>query len=461
MDERAQLSTAITSARWFSGKGRPAQVRSVTPLPWVVPPGDGGPAVRFEIAEIGYTDDPAALDYYQLAVSYRTAPAPELESALMGELDADGEPGGRIFRYDALQDPGACRALLAALLDARRLTGDSGEVTFHLSSAVGLSAGLEPQTFTGQQSNTSVVYGDAAIIKFFRRLEMGRNLDIEVHDALSSTGVADVAGLFGWVEASWTGADGQRLTADLAMATELLANAHDGWGLALDSIAAGADFADQAHALGAVLVETHAALRAAFRVEQRPGSGVGPIMQQRLTRAADAVPGLQPYGVALGQVFDDLGHTDLQAQRVHGDFHLGQTLRTPSGWKIIDFEGEPVKTLAERAEPDSVWRDIAAMLRSFDYAAASVPGPGSAGWALRCREAFLQGYLGGPLTAEEATLLRAYEADKAIYEVVYEARNRPDWVGIPLAAVAELASARGGSGGPEHPSALAMNQVKE
>jgi maltokinase len=133
--------------------------------------------------------------------------------------------------------------------------------------------------------------------------------------------------------------------------------------------------------------------------------------------------------------------TTLDTQRVHGDFHLGQTLHTPKGWKIIDFEGEPAKTMAERLAPDSIWRDIAGMLRSFDYAAASVPGPNSGAWAAEARAAFLRGYAGGELSGNDSQLLRAYEADKAIYEVVYETRNRPDWVGIPLGAVATLAGA--------------------
>ena len=124
---------------------------------------------------------------------------------------------------------------------------------------------------------------------------------------------------------------------------------------------------------------------------------------------------------------------------MHGDFHLGQTLHTPDGWKIIDFEGEPAKTMAERVAPDSGWRDVAGMLRSFDYAAASVPGPDSAGWAEECRAAFLRGYAGGDLDPQQAAAVRAYEADKAIYEVIYEVRNRPDWVAIPLGAVATLA----------------------
>jgi maltokinase len=163
-------------------------------------------------------------------------------------------------------------------------------------------------------------------------------------------------------------------------------------------------------------------------------------MHERLELAISAAPSLRPYASGLRKAFEALGTEAMAVQRVHGDFHLGQTLHTPTGWKIIDFEGEPAKSLAERQAPDSVWRDIAGMLRSFDYAAASVPGPDSATWAAACRQAFLEGYARGPLESADVTTLRAYEADKAIYEVIYEVRNRPDWVEIPLAAVAALAA---------------------
>jgi len=119
-----------------------------------------------------------------------------------------------------------------------------------------------------------------------------------------------------------------------------------------------------------------------------------------------------------------------------------------------------VKTMAERRAPDSVWRDVAGMLRSFDYAAASVPGPHSADWAASCRAAFLHGYAAAELTGADASLLRAYEADKAIYEVVYEMRNRPDWIGIPLRAVAELAARDHDSPGSDPSPTLAdSNQL--
>jgi maltokinase len=166
------------------------------------------------------------------------------------------------------------------------------------------------------------------------------------------------------------------------------------------------------------------------------------------------VPALEPYAAIVNAIFDRLEGLGTEAvQRVHGDLHLGQTLRTSVGWKLVDFEGEPAKPLSERVLPDSPWRDVAGMLRSFDYAARSVEKDfapvtkdqseqlafRSAEWAARNRDAFLSGYVGGRrLSPEETVLVAAYEADKAIYEVGYEARNRPAWIEIPLAALANL-----------------------
>ena len=397
---------------------------------------------------------PLPTEYYQLAVSYRPAPHAELHHAELGRFtDPDLGP---VIGYDAAQDPEASEAILTALLGGRRLRSPDSEVRFNITSAPGLRSDLEPRPFTGQQSNTSVMLGDTAIIKLFRRLELGHNLDIEVHNALNAADISDVAGLFGWVEGNWV-SGGRQLDADLAMVIEQLTGAVDGWELALDSLKAentsrgrvGSGFAPEAEALGKALSEIHHALRSAFPTKKVLGAHTAMIMVERLEAAADIAPALKPYTPGLLRCFEHLSAETLDTQRVHGDFHLGQTLHTPAGWKIIDFEGEPVKTMAERRAPDSVWRDIAGMLRSFDYAAASVPGPTSAAWAENCRIAFLHGYAGNELTSADAGLLRAYEADKAIYEVVYETRNRPDWVDIPLRAVAVLAAdANGESASP-------------
>jgi len=447
-----QVLKYLTGARWFAGKGRQVELVSLTPLPWLTEVSEffgapGAPAVRFEIAEVRYPPDEDPADesdveidheFYQLATAYRKAPQAVLHHAEIGRFtDPDLGPA---VAFDAAHDPQACRVILGALLASRMLRGPEETVGFHLADAQGLSVDLEPRVFTGQQSNTSVMLGEVAMIKLFRRLELGRNLDIEVHAALNAAGVEDVARLFGWIEGTWV-SGGSLLAADLAMVVEKLADATDGWVLALDRLEVNSGFADEAEALGRALAETHRAMRDAFPTARIIGATVALIMEERLKRATETAPALEPYIPGLRRCFDDLAAATLDTQRVHGDFHLGQTLHTPKGWKIIDFEGEPVKTMAERQAPDSVWRDIAGMMRSFDYAAASVPGPGSAAWAADCRTAFLRGYAGGELSASEAQLLRAYEADKAIYEVVYETRNRPDWVGIPLGAVATLAGA--------------------
>jgi len=143
---------------------------------------------------------------------------------------------------------------------------------------------------------------------------------------------------------------------------------------------------------------------------------------------------------------------------VHGDYHLGQVMRTQTGWIVLDFEGEPASPLAQRRARSSPLRDVAGMLRSFDYAARhqlvthpdAVPsapsGPSSglapraADWVRRNSDAFCAGYAaaGGLDPAENSVLLRAMLLDKAVYEVIYEARNRPTWVPIPLESIAEL-----------------------
>ena len=424
----APLMAAVTEARWFAGKGRQPTPRSFTALPWLNEEG-AEPRVRPAVLEVAYPDS-GGTEHYQLVLAHRRGPGPAGLAPLYGDGDETV--------YDAAQDPEAASVLLAALLEQRSVADDAGAVRFHLRERGALTPDLPARVFRGQQSNTSVMFGDVAMVKLFRRLELGRNLDIEVHAALNDAGTADVAGLFGWTEATWS-SDGEVLGADLGMCVEKLADAVDGWDLALEVLRAGGNFADHAAALGRALAEIHAALRTAFGTSERPGAEVAATMTGRLRAAAAVAPALEPYAAGLQERFATLGEAPLPVQRVHGDFHLGQTLHTPSGWKIIDFEGEPAKGIAERVAPDAAWRDVAGMLRSFDYAAASVPGPGAAAWRDACRDAFLDGYTGGAGLGDDAGPLAAYEADKAVYEVVYEVRNRPDWVGIPLGALAALA----------------------
>ena len=424
----------ITAARWFGGKGRSVELIGLYPLPWLRPPGRW-PAVRQEIAEIGYPGS-ADHDFYQLLISYR--PREQQADAVITEI-TDAEHGV-LAGVDGTDDPAAHDALLSLVINGPSTSSGTSTSSLmpHRLEADRLTPGLPSRVFGGEQSNTSILFAHLAIMKLFRRIELGRNLDVETHDVLTRTGSDAVARLVGWIEGSWPGPDPDvSFGADLAMITELLPEARDGWEYALAELRAGQDFAAEAHRLGHALAGVHDLLRRSFPTSTVDGGEVAAIMNDRLDVAARAAPQLAPYAEGLRRTFDSLAGRTLEVQRVHGDFHLGQTLHTPLGWKIIDFEGEPAKTLAERSRPDSVWRDIAGALRSFDYAAAHHPGDRAADWAAACQQAFLWGY--GHPDPDADDVLRAYVADKAIYEVVYEARNRPDWVEIPLTAVAALA----------------------
>lgn len=295
-----------------------------------------------------------------------------------------------------------------------------------------------------EQSNSSLVYGDSYILKIFRRVFPGTNPDLELPLALSRQGCGRVPAPVAWFEA----AAPERLT--LGVLQPFLRGAEDGWQLALRALAAGDDFTHEAHALGRATAEVHTALAAALPtppLRRSQTDELAAAMVQRLEAAAHAVPELVPYVPGLRAAFDAvtaLGHggRDWSAQRVHGDLHLGQTLRGTDGfWSLIDFEGEPARPLPERRSPQPPVRDIAGMLRSFDYAARS-HRPWNAAWAARCRTAYCDGYAkaAGVDPRDEPELLRAHETDKAVYEVLYEARHRPDWLPVPMAAIHRLAA---------------------
>lgn len=455
------LHAYLAHQRWFAGKGREFEVTGQLVFPWLTEEGEE-PAVRIELAEISFAG--GEVDTYQVPIAYYSEPQDHLSHALI----ASGETGelGESLAYDALHDRVATRPLLRGVLEERVLDG----LAFHCLDLADRDLDVPSLLMTGEQSNSSLVFGEDAILKVFRRVVTGRNPDIEIHRVLTEAGVEHVAALLGWIEASWE--DERRSgghTADLAMLQRFLRTATDGWTLAMTSVRdlyaeadlhadeVGGDFASEAHRLGAAVADVHvhlADLLGSTRWSRDDLRAVAAAMQQRLDAAVDAVPDLEPYADGLRHAFDDFAELDqaVTAQRVHGDLHLGQTLRTVRGWKLIDFEGEPAKSLAERTALDVPLRDVAGMLRSFDYAAANllIDHPNdpqiayrAREWSNRNRTAFCEGYAkaAGSDPCEQRVLMRAYETDKAVYEVVYEARNRPDWQPIPMAAVRRLAGA--------------------
>ncbi|MEU2931230.1 maltokinase [Streptomyces sp. NPDC007251] len=428
--------------RWFAGKGRPVTGFTPVAVTELLPP-DGRLGLYHLLLRV---HQPSVLgaethpgDCYQLLIGVREALPPRLAPALIGHVE-DGPLAGRTV-YEALYDPRPAEVLLEALRTQARVGG----LCFERDPRQEIREGLVARLMTAEQSNSSVVYGDTFILKLLRRVEPGVNPDLELPLALAREGCPRVPAPTAWLHAEIDAA-----SYVLAVLQPFVSGASDGWELALRELAKGEDFAAEARALGRATAEVHTALARAL-----PTVTLGHVqlealvdgMTERLEAAVQAVPVLRPYEAGLRSAYRALGalaaegHT-WTAQRIHGDLHLGQCLRSPSGeWSLIDFEGEPARPPAERRMPQPPVRDIAGMLRSFDYAAHSVTPP-APDWAHACRAAYCSGYaeVAGRDPRTDAVLLRAFETDKAVYEVVYEARHRPDWLPVPLSAIRRLAA---------------------
>ncbi|MFJ3671019.1 maltokinase [Streptomyces sp. NPDC090106] len=403
--------------RWFAGKDRP--LSDLTPLSVT----ELSPGCLHVLIDAG--------DCYQLLLGVRRQVSPRLGRALIGHLTEGPLAGLTVF--DAFQDPRSAQLLLERL----RHPGTAGPLRFEADPSVSLPAGLAPRLLDAEQSNSSLVYGEEYILKLFRRIQPGVNPDLEVPVALAGQGCRRVPAPVAWFGTT------RPQEATLGVLQPFLRDASDGWTLALRALASGDDFTAHAHELGRATADVHLALASAFPAGEHPETTrTASAMTDRLTAAADCVPELRPYVPGLRTAFAALGACDPgpPAQRVHGDLHLGQVLRAGRDWFVIDFEGEPSRPLAERRSAHSPVRDIAGMLRSFDYAARQ-RRPWRPEWARRCREAFCAGYAAraGWDPRKKHGLLRAYETDRAVYEVLYEARHRPDWVPVPMAAIERLA----------------------
>jgi maltokinase len=447
----------LPTQRWFAGKGRMLRAVELRRLEVLAA---GPPEHSVWLAVVRYDDGSA--ETYQLPLVSRGDPVATLEHVLLGSVSA----GGRThWIYDALHDKDVTQAWLAGIRDEATL----GPLRFsRLADPDDIPVGETSLVMTAEQSNTSLVYGAQAILKVFRRLESGVNPDIEVHKALTELGARHVARLLGSVTAD---IDGQPTS--VAMLQEFMTTATDGWELAKTSVRdlmadgdlhadqAGGDFAGEAERLGVATAEVHADLAEAFGTSVLAGHELvarASAMHARLDAALTVVPQLADVEHGLRAAFDAFAtaatqSTSLATQRIHGDLHLGQVLRTVRRFVVLDFEGEPAASMQARRTFDSPLRDVASMLRSFDYAARHqlLDAPAAAArlevradeWAQRNRAAFRAGYTeasGHDLDDYDA-VIRGFEADKAVYEAVYEARNRPAWLPIPLASLARLGAA--------------------
>jgi maltokinase len=443
------LTDWLPGQRWFAGKGAPIDRLAIVADTLLV---EGDPSLRHLIVAVS---QPGGTDRYQLLAGLRTAIPDRLEHAVIGPA-ADAQPGQPWVAYDALHDPPLTRRLLAAMAGQETI----GPLSFAAEPDAAIDTGLDSLVLTGEQSNTSMIFGEEAILKVFRRPHPGPNPDLEIPRALHRAGSPHVAPPLGWMQITL-----DDVPTVLAILSTYLRAATDGWLLAATSVRdlyasdavsaaeAGGDFAAEAHRLGEATAEVHRALAEAFGTAELPASAhrdLAAQMRGRLDAAVAAVPQLAPYAGLLAEAFTELAGIDepLPVQRIHGDYHLGQVIRTQAGWVLLDFEGEPVVPLAQRSARAPALRDVAGMLRSLDYAARhQLPGhadqerahAAARDWVSRNQAAFCAGYAqaGGTDPGKHAVLLRALTLDKAVYEVMYEASHRPSWLSIPLGSIAD------------------------
>ena len=449
-DLESILAAHVVRQRWYGAKHRAGVDLRIETVEEIEPPWPGLLRVSVEASS------PESVERYQLVLGLR--PEQEANPSTVGEAATVGileTPEGPAFCFDGLVDPELGMMLLHHVAPAQKATS------------------VRP--VGAEQSNSSLVYDERLILKLFRRLT-GANPEIEVTLALAQQGFTHVAEPV----AVWrTGGD------DLAVLQRFLPGGAEGWALAqtsvrdaldegVDPAEAGGDLAPEAERLGLMTAELHIAMAEAFGVG--PGDPQGWADATAVRVASVHHPDLDADAIAA--VLDRVrGLTDAGSSiRIHGDYHLGQVMRTDEGWYVLDFEGEPARPVEERRQPSSPLRDVAGMLRSFDYAAAigvreqAARGPSTgeldlsalrqaearapaptpeelaAVWQRRNRDAFLDAYgdrlSGSPLLPADPRsierLLAFFELDKALYEVAYEQAHRPDWVQIPLAAVGRL-----------------------
>ena len=395
------------------------------------------------------------------------------EGAQIGVLAV---PGGPLRADDATRDPDGRAAMLRMLaagagaagpdlrLSSRTVTGgpsqaDGAAAPAQDDGARGLPVGpgASSRLLSGEQSNTSMIFeaegARPVIVKLFRVLQDGENPDVVLQGALTDAGSTRVPPVFGETHLALG-----ELRAHALFAQEFLPGVEDAWRTALRQAVAGEDFSAAARRLGTALAEVHRDLAAALgtvRTDRDVAAAMVQQMRERLDEVALQVAEVDEHRAAL----ESLQRAALDAswpamQRIHGDLHLGQVLAAPGrGWVLLDFEGEPLRPLGQRSRPDSPLRDVAGMLRSLDYAAGAVAlehDRDVTDWSSRAREAFLAGYTqGAGIRADDASLrvlLAAFEADKAVYEALYEARNRPDWLPIPLGALERISAAAAAAG---------------
>lgn len=464
--DSAALTAFLRARRWFGEKSQPsfeARIADVIPIP-----GDGE---QWAVVRVELSLEDGTIASYQLALAVRAlemsrAAAPGAVLALVESHVVKGQ------LFDAIDDPAFRARVARALSRGEGFPGDGASSL--ISERVGKGSPRlsgASRLVGGEQSNSSIIFGDDAIFKLFRRLEAGESPDVEITRYLTAhTTFRNTPELYAILVLAH---DGERAVA--GMLSRFIPGAMDGWAHALARARAFArgdaelrrdPFKSESRRLGEVTAQLHRALATptndpAFAPRDATAADVArwagaarKSVEQGFDLLERLAPGLddrsRPLALAVtGRRIDAFEHLDAVVRalggpsaagvlsRHHGDYHLGQVLRTEDDWMIIDFEGEPARPLAERRALSSPARDVAGMLRSFAYAAATAAAHDDADrdraarWEAMARDAFLRGY-GDTRTAP---LIALFEIEKLFYELRYELNNRPTWVWIPLLGI--------------------------
>lgn len=472
MIDTDQLLNDLPNRRWFGGKGQPIDDVQVVDEAVI---DDGPPALVAGLVKVIFSDGQE--DYYNLLL-------------LVSE---DGS------QRDAFEDVDRLRVIGELMTNGHTIKGDRG--AFHFGGP-----GLDPMSPPGrhsarpveaEQSNSSVILDDDVIVKVFRRVEMGENPDLELNRLLTNEGFDAVPPHVG--EMLYEGTiDGDDASFDLGIAQKFIHGGTEGWRVALDSVLELYDAVADLEANDDTDAEVKARAGGLFEAFQELGDvtatihvlfardGLEPEIASEPVDASDLgswaaaargslrrllerdIPELEGLVPAIEERIERLTGIPEPGYktRLHGDYHLGQVLHTPRGWVVLDFEGEPKRSLETRRTKHSPLRDVAGMLRSFSYAALAglferaAPGsdewaalePWAEAWESAARGRFMSGYLGKvhearllPTDRDSlGVMLDVFEIDKALYELGYELSHRPDWLRIPLRGIRRVIE-RGGT----------------
>jgi trehalose synthase-fused probable maltokinase len=434
----AEIIRFIERQRWFGSKGH-----SITGIglaeSLIV---STRPALVLVLVEVRLGAEPPEL--YQMLLNVAVATAFAADRQIVTSTDEAAVT-------EAFDDPAFIRLISSG--EESTLIGSSGEVTFSSVSNLA-SAATSVRRLDGEQSNSSVVVDEQLFVKLYRRIEAGVNPELEMLLFLCERGFRHVPLLAGWY-----GYRGKELRTTLGISQRFLPGAIDGWALGLAEIeddAAG--FLERVERLGDVVGAMHTVLAADhddpdFAPEESTSetmSLLAATLEDRVEQLASSIP----EGGAEG--LRDLARAVMQLPppglliRCHGDLHLGQVVWTDDDWVILDFEGEPARSLTHRRQKAHPLRDVAGILRSFSYLdaalqmqqkQASIPG-----WEREARSIFLAAYRNRVHDARllpdeigtQEQLIATFELEKVLYELEYELQHRPDWTPVPLAGIGRL-----------------------